>query len=87
MAVRARDLRRNVRELGFEKGVTATLELALEELSELRQHVTECVGLTGRCIDQVDQMIKVGDGMHQRLDAMTRVMNQGSDDDGSSTKQ
>jgi hypothetical protein len=33
----------------------------------------ELVQLVAQCIDQVEKMVRVGDGMHSRLDAIKRT--------------
>jgi hypothetical protein len=71
--VRARDLRASIKELGYDKGVVATLEAVLEERVQEREQMRELVQLVSQCIDQVEKMISVGTGMHSRLDAIKRT--------------
>jgi hypothetical protein len=82
MPVRARDLRSNIREMGFEKGVVHTLELALEELSQLRQHLHACVEIQSQLVDQVNRFISIGDVMSKKIDQLKRDKEQGNDLDG-----
>ena len=81
MTIRARDLRRNIKELGLDQGITVTLEQALEELSELRLHVVECVNMTQRCITQVEMMVQVNVAMKELIQEMQRVVGQGEEHD------
>ena len=78
--VRARDLRANIKELGFEQGVVVTMELLLEEHQADRQQMREIAELLFKCIEQVGQMVQVGSGMHERLNALQRAMSAEDDD-------
>ena len=71
--VRARDLRANLHELGFERAVLLTLEAVLDERVQEREQMRELVQLVAHCIDQVEKMINVGTGMHKRLDEIKRI--------------
>ena len=70
--VRARDLRTNIAELGFEKGVVATLELILDEFAGDRQHLREMTELLDHCIDLITKLQVVGDQMTKRMDQIKR---------------
>ena len=74
--VRARDLRANINELGYEVGVVTTLEAMLEEYSETRQNLREMAELLNECIDRVNDMVSVGTEMKQRIEEMKRVQEQ-----------
>jgi len=75
--VRARDLQSNVREHGFEKGMFITLGSLLDEYAEHRQHMRQLTELVSTCVDKLDQFIKIGEGMSQRLEQMKRDRQQG----------
>ena len=77
--VRARDLRANIKELGFEKGVVSTLELLLDEFAGYRQHMRELTDLTARCIDQIDRFVTVGDKLKREIDEIKREGKQHDD--------
>ena len=77
--VRARDLRANIKQLGFEQGVTVTLEGMLEEHSAMKQHMRELTDLVSQCIGQVEQMIRVGDGMTNIINDIKRKIAQGNE--------
>ena len=72
MSIKARDLRANVAELGFERGMTVSLELALEDLSELRMHMQQLTELQVQCMDLIDKFMTISDGMKQSIDVMRR---------------
>jgi len=74
--VRARDLRANINELGYEVGVVTTLEAMLEEYSATRQNIREMAELIVQCIDRVNDMVSVGTEMKQRIEELKRVREQ-----------
>lgn len=76
---RARDLRANIKEMGFERGVVHTLELALEQQSEMHGHIRQMSELITTCIEQVEKMVVVGDHMRQTVDQLRRDL-KGNDD-------
>ena len=71
--VRARDLRANISELGFETGVVKTLELMLEEHSHMRYQLHQMAQLLDSCIDQVISMVNVGKTMTEKMDELKRA--------------
>ena len=80
MVIRARDLRSNVKEMGFEKGVMHTLELALTQQVEMQQHMRELTDMVARCVDTITTLSQAGEGMIRALEEMKRVHQQGDDD-------
>jgi hypothetical protein len=81
--VRARDLRANVSQLGFEKGVVETLEHLLDEHVSLRQHMRELTELTSKCVDEVEKMVNIGGAMQTAIEQIKRER-QGEEDGHSS---
>lgn len=77
--IRARDLRANIKEQGFERGVVATLEVMMDEMAELRQHMRQAVELVDQCIEQIDKLANVGDQMRNVLQQMRRDRQQGDE--------
>lgn len=71
--VRARDLRANIQELGFEQGVVVTMERFLDEFAQHRQQQRELVQLVDRCIDEVAKMINIGTAMRTQIEEIKRV--------------
>src|SRR5215467_3882593 len=71
--VRARDLRSNISEWGFERGVVITLEQLLDEFAGYRQHMRELTDLTAQCVDQIDKFITIGDGLKRDIENIKRV--------------
>ena len=77
--VRARDLRANIAELGFEKGVVHTLELFLEEFAGHRQHMRELTELVAQCVDEVEKLIHVGVSLRLKVEQIKRDHEQGNE--------
>lgn len=77
--IRARDLRRNIKEFGFEQGTTTTLEALLEEHAQNRQHMREMTELLATCVAQVEKMIHVGESMERKITQITRDRQQGEE--------
>jgi hypothetical protein len=75
--VRARDLRANIAEHGFENGVVMTLEALLDEHTQDRQHLREMAALLDQCMDHLNRMMTVGTSITQKLDQMKRERDQG----------
>jgi hypothetical protein len=83
MPIRARDLRVNIAELGFEKGVVHTLELALEDLSAMRQNLHDAAETMQLMSDNLEQFLKISEGLKTQLD-MVRRRQQQDEPDGKS---
>jgi hypothetical protein len=75
LPIKARDLRANIKDLGFEQGVVATLELLLDEHSHMKQLIREMATLLDRCIDEVMKMTHVGESMKQGMEQLKRDQN------------
>jgi cell division protein ZapA (FtsZ GTPase activity inhibitor) len=71
--IRARDLRTNIKEYGFDRGVVMTLELFMDEFAEMRQHMRELADLQSTCMDTMSQFIQISEAMKQRLEALRRT--------------
>jgi hypothetical protein len=80
--IRARDLRENIKAMGFEKGVVHTLELMLDAQVELRQHILAVTELCDKCIDELGKLIHVGGEMRKVIDTIKRERQQGDEHDG-----
>ena len=78
--IRARDLRANIKDHGFEQGVVMTLERALDEMAEIRQHTRELTDMVARCVDTIGVLTQAGDGLKRMIEEMQRVHQQGEDD-------
>lgn len=70
--IRARDLRANISAMGFEKGVVYTLERALEEQAEMRQHIIAVAELCNQCMDELGKLIAIGGQMKQTVERLHR---------------
>jgi hypothetical protein len=75
--VRARDLRANIAEHGYENGVVMTLEALLDEYAQTRQHLRELTALVDKCIDQTSLMVRVGESTTQAIEQIKRDRDQG----------
>ena len=73
--VRARDLRANIKELGFEKGVTVTLELLLEDFNSQRNTLNEAIAIISRLVDSFDEVMAVATHFKTQLEEARRVAN------------
>lgn len=74
--VRARDLRTNIKDYGFENGIVVTIEQLLDEFAGYRLHMRELTDLCARCIDQIDQFTVLGEGMKAQIETIKRVREQ-----------
>lgn len=81
--IRSRDLRANIKAFGFENGVVHTLERFFDEFAGYRQNMRDMSELLSQCINEVEKMISVGEGMQGKLADMQRIMNQGNEHDQS----
>jgi len=73
-------LRSNIRELGYEQGVVATIEAFLDEFAQYRQDQRQMVELLDECVNLVQKMMHVGDGITRQIDELKRVQEQGNED-------
>ena len=71
-STRGRDLRRNIAELGFERGVVTTLELHLDEFISLRQSMTELAKIQNDIIDSLVQLGHVIQRTQHGLDELQK---------------
>ena len=72
MSIKARDVRTNIAANGFERGVVITLEAMCEDLVGLRANMHDAVQVIQAMSDNIGNMIHVGTGMQQRIEAMER---------------
>lgn len=70
--VRARDLRVAIREMGFERGVTHTLERLLDEFAAMRSTQRSHVELTDQLVNNVTTFLHIGVTMRDQIDALKR---------------
>lgn len=78
--VRARDVRSNIREFGFEQGIVTTIEQFLEEFAEYRQHQRELVEMVNKLIDQLAMHNAIKDGIIREIDRMKRERIDGTEE-------
>ena len=72
--IRARDLRQNIKEMGFEQGVVHTLEAALEEFSVMRQNMRALAEMMDLCVKQIETMVEVGDELGKQMGDIRRAL-------------
>jgi len=70
--VRARDLRANIAELGFERGVVATLEGHLDEFVSFRQDVLNMARIQNDLIDAHLQLSQIISRVQGGLDELKK---------------
>ena len=78
--VRARDVRSNIREFGFEQGIVTTIEQFLDEIAEYRQHQRELVEMVNKLIDQLAMHNAIKDGIIREIDRMKRERIDGTEE-------
>lgn len=71
--IRARDLRQNIRDYGFEQGTVVTFEQLLDEYVQHRQHIRELTRLVSQCIEQIERFLAVGEGLRREIETIKRV--------------
>ena len=81
MPIRARDLRANIKDYGFENGVVLTVEAMLEEQGEIRQHLREAVEMLAMFTDRLSDLHLIANVMQNKMDQMKRE--QDNDNTGS----
>lgn len=72
--VRARDLRANIKDYGFEQGVVVTFEAFLDEFTQYRQHQRDVVEMLELCSKNIERFLDISSGMQEQLDTMRRIM-------------
>lgn len=77
--VRARDLRVNVQQLGFEKGMMTTLELLLEEMVLIRQLTQGCVEMQNEFVRVISDLVQISDELRNRVESQQKMINGGHD--------
>jgi hypothetical protein len=75
-AFRARDVRANIKELGFEKGIELSLTLLADEMAGFRQSMKDMTELQSMMIDRFTDMTQVNGAMAQKISEMRRQEDQ-----------
>ncbi len=76
MPVRARDIRRTIMEMGFEKGVVHILELMAEENISTRQDMLTMAELQSTVVESLGELNVINDGMAKQINEMHRKEDQ-----------
>lgn len=75
-AFRARDVRANIKELGFEKGIELSLTVLADEMTGFRQSMKEMAELQSMMIDRLSEVIQISGVMGEKLHEMSRKEDQ-----------
>lgn len=69
---RARDVRANIKEMGFEKGTELSLTIMADEMTGMRQVITELTSTVQQCINLLSIMTQVNGAMATKINNMSR---------------
>lgn len=75
-AFRARDIRANIRELGFERGIELSLTLLADEMVGVRQSMKEMAELQSMMTDRLTDMTQISGAMATKISEMRRLDDQ-----------
>ena len=79
---RARDVRANIKELGFEKGMEMSLTLMADEQVGIRQAISNLAEMQQQMITLLEQMTTVNGAIAQKMDTMKREEDQHDENRG-----
>lgn len=71
-AFRARDVRANIKELGFEKGIELSLTILADEMTGFRQSMKDMSELQSMMIDRLTEIIQISGAMGEKIHEMSR---------------
>jgi len=72
MSIKARDVRVNIAEVGFERGVVHSLEAAIEEINALRSNLRDAAEVISNMVDQMDRFMNISEGIQSKLNMLER---------------
>jgi ABC-type transporter Mla subunit MlaD len=72
MSIKARDVRVNIAEVGFERGVVHSLESAIEEINALRSNLRDAAEVISNMVDQMDRFMNISEGIQSKLNMLER---------------
>lgn len=75
-AFRARDVRANIKEMGFEKGIELSLTLLADEMTGFRQSMKEMSELQSMMIDRLTDTMQISGAMATKISEMQRTEDQ-----------
>ena len=73
---RARDVRANIIEMGFEKGVELSPTLLADEITGMRQSIIAMAEMQDQFINLLTSMGQINGAIAQKVDEMKRLENQ-----------
>jgi len=71
--VRARELRENIRTMGFEPGTIHTLERLLDEWASTRNQLRDMVQIIDQQGNMIAQFLQIGEGMKEQIERLKRT--------------
>ena len=71
--VRARDLRANISDLGYERGVVTTLEALLDEFAAHRQNLREMSIILDNIIDRMQVFVSLGEELQRKVMEVSKL--------------
>jgi hypothetical protein len=72
MSIKARDVRVNIAEAGFERGVVHSLEAAIEEINALRGNLRDAAEVMANVVDQLDRFLHISSTLQNKIHALER---------------
>ena len=72
MSIKARDVRVNIAEMGFERGVVHSLEAAIEEINALRGNLRDAAEVMANVVDQLDRFLHISSTLQNKIHALER---------------
>ena len=72
MSIKARDVRVNIAEVGFERGVVHSLEAAIEEINALRGNMRDAAEVISNMVDQMDRFLNISSTLQNKIHALER---------------
>jgi hypothetical protein len=72
MSIKARDVRVNIAEVGFERGVVHSLEATIEEVSALRSNLRDAAEVMGNMVEQLERFLHISSTLQNKIHALER---------------
>jgi hypothetical protein len=72
MTIKARDVRVNIAEMGFERGVVHSLEATIEEINALRSNLRDAAEVMGNMVEQLERFLHISSTLQNKIHALER---------------
>lgn len=69
---RARDVRADIKEMGFEKGIERAVTMIADEQSGVRDSLANMAKMLDHVVDTLTDMVKINGAMAEQMDLMKR---------------